>query len=162
VGSRYVHANAHRRPWSRFWVFAGETSSLSFYIYRYVMMKLVASAAAAATASYVSWLMHATMHALHGSVYAYGNQRPDLENIVRQSYDSAKVTIDLRRTSNLSNVLRRTLNTMICMPKTLWTRVIIEHHTAFLSGQEVRGYVPGLWLGLGLSGLGYGWGLGLG
>jgi len=36
LGSRYVHANAHRRPWSRFWVFAGETSSLSFYIYRWM------------------------------------------------------------------------------------------------------------------------------
>ena len=31
-GSRYVHANAHRRPRPRFWVFAAETSSLSDYI----------------------------------------------------------------------------------------------------------------------------------
>jgi len=28
-------------------------------------------------------------------------------NILRQSYDNAKVTIDLRRTSNLQNILRR-------------------------------------------------------
>ena len=32
---------------------------------------------------------------------------PDLQNILRQSYDNAKVTIDLRRTSNLQNILRR-------------------------------------------------------
>jgi len=35
-------------------------------------------------------------------------QGPDLQNILRQSYDNAKVTIDLRRTSNLQNILRRT------------------------------------------------------
>ena len=28
---------------------------------------------------------------------------PDLQNILRQSYDNAKVTIDLRRTSILQN-----------------------------------------------------------
>jgi len=33
--------------------------------------------------------------------------RPDLQNILRLSYDNAKVTIDLRRTSNLQNILRR-------------------------------------------------------
>ena len=33
VGSRYVYANAHHRPRSRFWVFAAQTSRLSFYIY---------------------------------------------------------------------------------------------------------------------------------
>ena len=37
---------------------------------------------------------------------------PDLENILTTvlglSYDNAKVTIDLRRTSNLPNILRRT------------------------------------------------------
>ena len=32
---------------------------------------------------------------------------PDLQNILRQSYDNAKVTIDLQRTSNLQNILRR-------------------------------------------------------
>ena len=32
---------------------------------------------------------------------------PDFQNILRQSYDNAKVTIDLRRTSNLQNILRR-------------------------------------------------------
>jgi len=32
LGSRYVHANAHRRPWSRFRVFAAETSSVLDYI----------------------------------------------------------------------------------------------------------------------------------
>jgi len=30
------------------------------------------------------------------------------QNILRQSYDNAKVTIDLRLTSNLQNILRRT------------------------------------------------------
>ena len=29
---------------------------------------------------------------------------PDLRNILRQSYDNAKVTINLRRTSNLQNI----------------------------------------------------------
>jgi len=33
---------------------------------------------------------------------------PDLQNILRQSHDNAKVTIDLRRTSHSYNVLRRT------------------------------------------------------
>jgi len=33
---------------------------------------------------------------------------PDLQNILRQSYDNAKVTINLQRTSNLQNILRRT------------------------------------------------------
>ena len=33
---------------------------------------------------------------------------PELENILRQSYDNAKVTIDLRRTSILKSILRRT------------------------------------------------------
>ena len=32
LGSCYVHANAHRRPWSRLWVFATETSSVLDYI----------------------------------------------------------------------------------------------------------------------------------
>ena len=32
-------------------------------------------------------------------------QGPDLQNILRQSYDNAKVTIDLRRMSNLLNIL---------------------------------------------------------
>ena len=35
-------------------------------------------------------------------------RRPDLQNTLRQSYDNTKVTIFLRRTSNLENVLRRT------------------------------------------------------
>ena len=41
---------------------------------------------------------------------------PDLQNILRQSYDyltigpNAKVTIDLRRTSNLQNILQRMLD----------------------------------------------------
>jgi len=40
------------------------------------------------------------------SIHATG---PDLQNIVRQSYDDAEVTIDLeRRTSNLHNILHRT------------------------------------------------------
>jgi len=46
------------------------------------------------------------------SNFALGLQSPDLQNISRQSYDylsydNAKVTIDLRRTSNLQNILRR-------------------------------------------------------
>ena len=32
---------------------------------------------------------------------------PDLQNILRQSYDNAKVTIDLRRMSSLQNILQR-------------------------------------------------------
>jgi len=32
--------------------------------------------------------------------------RPDLQNILRQCYHNAKVTIDLRWTSNLQNILR--------------------------------------------------------
>jgi len=36
------------------------------------------------------------------------NQGLDLQNILRQSYDNAKVTIDLRWMSNLQNILRRT------------------------------------------------------
>jgi len=32
---------------------------------------------------------------------------PDLQNILQQSYDSAIVTIDLRRTSNLPNRLTK-------------------------------------------------------
>ena len=32
---------------------------------------------------------------------------PDLQNILRLSYDNAKVTIDLRRTSILKNILRK-------------------------------------------------------
>ena len=31
---------------------------------------------------------------------------PDLQNILRLSYDNAKVTINLRRTSNLQNILQ--------------------------------------------------------
>ena len=34
-------------------------------------------------------------------------QGPDFQNIWRLSYDNAKVTIDLRRMSNLQNILRR-------------------------------------------------------
>ena len=34
-------------------------------------------------------------------------QGPDLQNILRLSYEYAKITIDLRRTSNLQNILRR-------------------------------------------------------
>ena len=34
-------------------------------------------------------------------------QGPDLLNILRQSYDNAKVTIDLRRTSNVQNTYKR-------------------------------------------------------
>ena len=34
------------------------------------------------------------------------NHGPDFQNILRQSYDNAEVTIDLRRTSNLQNILR--------------------------------------------------------
>jgi len=33
---------------------------------------------------------------------------PDLQNILRQSYNNAKVTIDLRQAANLQNILRRT------------------------------------------------------
>jgi len=33
---------------------------------------------------------------------------PDLQNILRLSYDNAKVMIDLPQTSNLQNVLQRT------------------------------------------------------
>ena len=35
------------------------------------------------------------------------NQRPNLPNILRQSYDNAKVMIDLQRTSNLQNIFQR-------------------------------------------------------
>ena len=35
-------------------------------------------------------------------------QAPDLQNILRQSYDNAKVMINLRSTLNLPNVLQRT------------------------------------------------------
>ena len=35
-------------------------------------------------------------------------QGPDLQNILRQSCNNAKVTIELRRTSNLPNILGRT------------------------------------------------------
>jgi len=38
-------------------------------------------------------------------VFAHNGQGPDVQNILRQSYDNAKVTIDLRRTSNLQNIL---------------------------------------------------------
>jgi len=31
---------------------------------------------------------------------------PDLQNILWQPYDNAKITIDLRRTSNLQNILQ--------------------------------------------------------
>ena len=34
-------------------------------------------------------------------------QGPDVPNILRRSYDNAKVMIDLRLTSNLPNILRR-------------------------------------------------------
>jgi len=34
---------------------------------------------------------------------------PNLQNILRQSYDNSKVTIDLRRTSNLQNISQRML-----------------------------------------------------
>jgi len=45
------------------------------------------------------------------SVYTAAREKfqgPDLQNMLRQSYDNAKVTIDLRRTSNLRNILLRT------------------------------------------------------
>jgi len=54
------------------------------------------------------------MHRLYlsgkGSPYSITERRvpelgPDLQNILRQSYDNAKVTIDLRRTTNLPNRL---------------------------------------------------------
>ena len=32
---------------------------------------------------------------------------PNLQNILRQSYDNAKVTIDLQQTSNLQNISKR-------------------------------------------------------
>jgi len=32
---------------------------------------------------------------------------PDLQNILRQSYDNATVTIDLQRMTKLQNILRR-------------------------------------------------------
>jgi len=35
----------------------------------------------------------------------FTHQKPDLQNILRQSDDGAKVTMDLRRTSNLSNAM---------------------------------------------------------
>ena len=37
---------------------------------------------------------------------------PDLQNILRLSYDNAKVTIDLQRSYNLSNNLQRTIGTI--------------------------------------------------
>jgi len=40
-------------------------------------------------------------------VQALNHQGPNLQNILRQSYDNAKVTIDLRWTANLQNILRR-------------------------------------------------------
>jgi len=42
------------------------------------------------------------------SCAVFAVQGPDLQNILRLSYDNAKVAIDLRRTSNLQNILRRT------------------------------------------------------
>ena len=47
-------------------------------------------------------------NAASGPFVHYRQQGPDLHNILRQSYDNAKVTIHLRRTSNLQNILRRT------------------------------------------------------
>jgi len=40
-------------------------------------------------------------------VYGQIKLGPDLQNILRLSYDNAKVTIDLRRTSNLQNILTK-------------------------------------------------------
>jgi len=40
------------------------------------------------------------------SVYVTISQGPDLQNILRQSYDNAEVTIDLRQTSNLQNIIQ--------------------------------------------------------
>jgi len=39
-------------------------------------------------------------------VRTYKHLGPDLQNILRQSYDNAKVTINLRRMSNLQNILQ--------------------------------------------------------
>ena len=53
---------------------------------------------------------------------------PDLQNILRQSYDNAKVVIDLRRTSNLQNIYTKgtrlflgTINLQSC--KIVWDSV---------------------------------------
>jgi len=48
------------------------------------------------------------MYAFTGFHIFFRHQGPDLQNILRQSYNNAKVTIDLGRTSNLQNILRRT------------------------------------------------------
>ena len=39
-------------------------------------------------------------------MFAHNGQGPDLQNILRLSYDNAKVTINLRRTSNSQNILQ--------------------------------------------------------
>ena len=40
--------------------------------------------------------------------YTFAVTGPDVQNILRLSYDNAKVMIDFRRASNLPNILRRT------------------------------------------------------
>jgi len=50
-----------------------------------------------------------TQHtAMHQAQLLTRSKITDLQNILRQSYDNAKVTIDLRRTSDLQNILRVT------------------------------------------------------
>jgi len=39
-------------------------------------------------------------------MFAHNGQGPDLQNILWLSYDNAEVTINLRRTSNLQNILQ--------------------------------------------------------
>ena len=47
-----------------------------------------------------------TQRGINGSLRAK-SQRPVLPNILRQSYNNAKVTIDLRQASNLQNILQK-------------------------------------------------------
>ena len=47
---------------------------------------------------------------------------PDLLNILRQSYDNAKVTIDLQRTHNLQQHPRKYYNQTTIIPMTTSTR----------------------------------------
>ena len=46
------------------------------------------------------------LHCHRSATTCHSTSGPDFPNILRQSYDHVKVTIDLRRTSNLCNVLR--------------------------------------------------------
>jgi len=60
------------------------------------------------------WVVVASVDLMLASCYQWSagfpslpNLGPDLQNILRQSYDNAEVTTDLRLTSNLQNILRR-------------------------------------------------------